>query len=91
MREWLRQLTLSREQSTEALTLPTALVWGQKAWNSLRKGREYDYSHEVFDAMAGCLACKACASQCPVHVDVPEFRSKFLHEYYGRYLRPIRD
>ncbi|MEK9764334.1 MAG: (Fe-S)-binding protein, partial [Deltaproteobacteria bacterium] len=59
--------------------------------NSAKKAKEYDYSHEVFEAMSGCLACKACASQCPVHVDVPEFRSKFLHEYYGRYLRPLRD
>jgi Fe-S oxidoreductase/FAD/FMN-containing dehydrogenase len=90
MREWLRQLTLSQDPSA-ASPLPSWLQWGHKAWNSMRKTREYDYSHEVFDAMAGCLACKACASQCPVHVDVPEFRSKFLHQYYGRYLRPVRD
>ena len=41
--------------------------------------------------MEGCLACKACATQCPVKVDVPSFRSAFLESYHSRYLRPLRD
>jgi Fe-S oxidoreductase len=41
--------------------------------------------------MAGCLACKSCAGQCPVKVNVPEFRSRFLALYHRRYLRPLRD
>jgi FAD/FMN-containing dehydrogenase/Fe-S oxidoreductase len=62
-----------------------------RAYNTLsHKGRD-DYSHEVYEAMAGCLACKACASQCPVKVNVPQFRSQFLEVYHGRYLRPLRD
>ena len=40
--------------------------------------------------MAGCLSCKACAGQCPVKVDVPAFRARFLQHYHGRYLRPLR-
>src|SRR6185436_20036845 len=51
----------------------------------------FDYSHEVNRAMQGCLACKACATQCPVKVDVPSFRSEFLQRYHTRYLRPLRD
>ena len=39
----------------------------------------------------GCLACKSCVGQCPIKVDVPEFRAKFLELYYSRYLRPIKD
>lgn len=50
-----------------------------------------DFSHEVFEAMNGCLACKSCTNQCPVNVDVPDFRSKFLAIYYTRYQRPIKD
>ncbi|WP_124607546.1 (Fe-S)-binding protein [Burkholderia sp. Bp9142] len=50
-----------------------------------------DFSDEVMDAMRGCLACKACATQCPVSVDVPSFRARFMSLYYGRYLRPLRD
>lgn len=50
-----------------------------------------DFSHEVYEAMAGCLACKSCAGQCPVKVSVPEFRSRFLELYHSRYARPLRD
>ena len=41
--------------------------------------------------MDGCLACKSCSGQCPIKVDVPTFRAKFLEVYHGRYLRPLRD
>nr|WP_288355153.1 FAD-binding and (Fe-S)-binding domain-containing protein [uncultured Pseudomonas sp.] len=59
-------------------------------WRHSRAGDE-DFSHEVYEAMAGCLACKSCAGQCPVKVNVPEFRSRFLERYHQRYLRPLRD
>ncbi len=59
--------------------------------NTLSRRQRDDYSHEVYEAMAGCLACKSCASQCPVKVNVPQFRSQFLEVYHGRYLRPLRD
>jgi len=92
-REWLRQLARAGYDATSApwgrlrswLSLPV------RAWHSLgrRLGR-YDYSHEVADAMAGCLACKACATQCPVKVDVPAFRAELMEQYHRRYLRPLR-
>ena len=41
--------------------------------------------------MDGCLACKSCTGQCPIKVDVPSFRAKFLELYYSRYSRPLRD
>ncbi|WP_070885625.1 FAD-binding and (Fe-S)-binding domain-containing protein [Pseudomonas argentinensis] len=59
-------------------------------WRHSRSGDD-DFSHEVYEAMAGCLACKSCAGQCPVKVNVPEFRSRFLERYHQRYLRPLRD
>ncbi|OLU29106.1 hypothetical protein BVH03_11500 [Pseudomonas sp. PA15(2017)] len=59
-------------------------------WRHSRAGDD-DFSHEVYEAMAGCLACKSCAGQCPVKVNVPEFRSRFLERYHQRYLRPLRD
>jgi Fe-S oxidoreductase len=34
---------------------------------------------------------KTCAGQCPIKVNVPELRSRFLELYHGRYLRPLRD
>jgi FAD/FMN-containing dehydrogenase/Fe-S oxidoreductase len=56
-----------------------------------RREAPSDFSHQVYDAMNGCLACKACASQCPVKVDVPHLRSEFLAQYHGRYRRPLKD
>ena len=56
------------------------------------EGRQsYDFSHEVYDGMDGCLGCKACATQCPIKVDVPEMKSKFLELYHSRYRRPMFD
>jgi len=56
-----------------------------------KRADKYDFSHEVKEAMDTCLACKSCAGQCPVKVDVPAFRAKFLALYHTRYLRPVRD
>ena len=60
--------------------------------NTLARRRgEPDFSHEVKEAMDGCLACKSCVGGCPIKVNVPSFRAKFLELYHGRYLRPARD
>jgi Fe-S oxidoreductase len=70
-------------------SLRTLVERTRNSWHA-RKG-EYDFSHEVKEAMSGCLACKACSTQCPIKIDVPEFRSRFLQLYHSRYLRPVRD
>ena len=95
VREWLR-LMANENVSPEQLDFHktqvklTALV--ERFRNSVQKWRgEYDFSHEVKAAMDTCLACKACASQCPIKIDVPSFRAKFFHFYHQRYLRPIKD
>ncbi|MEX1214373.1 FAD-binding and (Fe-S)-binding domain-containing protein [Saccharospirillum sp.] len=96
IREWARLLG-EQGQNTQALAMAEArrvplLHWIPRAWNTWRRERgDYDFSNEVYDSMAGCLACKSCTGQCPIKVDVPEFRAKFLHLYYGRYLRPLKD
>ena len=96
MREWLKQMSergvnpvaesAAVKRSNFLLTLPARI---KNTWQ--KKQGEYDFSHEVHASMVGCLACKSCAGQCPIKVDVPEFRSKFLELYYGRYLRPLKD
>ena len=92
LREWLRLLAIrgfdaSREAAGSALTAPfRALARRCRGWFSRR-----DYSHQVYDAMAGCLSCKACATQCPIKVDVPMFKADFLDLYHTRYPRPLRD
>ncbi|WP_034302682.1 FAD-binding and (Fe-S)-binding domain-containing protein [Herbaspirillum sp. RV1423] len=96
LREWLRQLAGSGAQPLEERELlqrqspwQALLAWPSRLVNTLR--RSPDFSHEVKEAMNGCLSCKSCAGQCPVKVDIPKLRAKFLLLYYGRYLRPLRD
>ncbi len=94
IREWLR---LQGAANIDVL----ATAQGKLNWlkglparlrNNLSRSKgEADFSNEVYDAMAGCLACKSCAGQCPIKVNVPEFRSRFLELYHGRYQRPLRD
>jgi FAD/FMN-containing dehydrogenase/Fe-S oxidoreductase len=83
MRAWLHQLG----------AITTFEKTGIKKWfqRLVTTWTRKDFSHEVYAAMNGCLSCKACASQCPLNVDVPEFKAKFLSLYHQRYLRPLRD
>lgn len=97
VREWLRLLAdrgvdpnaLEKALETQRPSLRALISRSRNSWHA-RKG-EYDFSHEVKEAMSGCLACKACSTQCPIKIDVPEFRSHFLQLYHSRYLRPMRD
>lgn len=97
VREWLRLLAdrgvdplkLEKELVESRVSLRGLIERTRNSWHA-RKG-EYDFSHEVKEAMSGCLACKACSTQCPIKIDVPEFRSRFLQLYHTRYLRPLRD
>ncbi|MEL7358421.1 MAG: FAD-binding and (Fe-S)-binding domain-containing protein [Cyanobacteria bacterium J06560_6] len=91
LKEWLRQIA-ERGSCSESESVDEPASLPIKMWNSLTKAAgRYDYSHEVYDGLHGCLACKACASQCPIHVDIPSLKSKFLQRYYTRYLRSPRD
>ncbi|EAZ94315.1 FAD-binding and (Fe-S)-binding domain-containing protein [Crocosphaera chwakensis] len=88
LREWLRLLSKSKFQDSfdDSLPLP------KKVWYTLEKwqGKE-DFSHNVYEAMQGCLGCKGCVSQCPIHVDIPDLKSQFLERYHSRYLHSLRD
>ena len=94
MREWLRLLenkgvdVLALEQNISGWSVKQLL---DKVKARFIKANKDDFSHEVMDAMAGCLACKACASQCPIKVDVPDFRARFINLYHSRYFRPLKD
>ncbi|TPE55622.1 FAD-binding oxidoreductase [Maribrevibacterium harenarium] len=96
MREWLRGMSNQgvdvKKQSHIAQHTGFVASFFPRLKNTLAKKRgEYDFSHEVHESMMGCLACKSCVGQCPIKVDVPEFRAKFLELYYSRYLRPAKD
>ena len=96
MREWLRGMS---EQGVDTQAVSDKIKSSNfvtsffpRLNNTLKKRRgDYDFSNEVHESMMGCLACKSCVGQCPIKVDVPEFRAKFLEIYYSRYLRPVKD
>ena len=39
---------------------------------------------DLKEVLDGCLGCKACASTCPVQVDIPTMRAAFYADYYAR-------
>jgi FAD/FMN-containing dehydrogenase/Fe-S oxidoreductase len=45
-------------------------------------------NEEVREALELCLSCKACASDCPTHVDMATYKSEFFYHYYHGRLRP---
>ena len=106
MREWLRLLEKQGVDilTLEKNILEAKATWSVRAvltkfanqiksLSTINKksSNDDDFSHEVMEAMQGCLACKACASQCPIKVDVPDFRSRFINIYHSRYARPLKD
>ncbi|MEK9670331.1 MAG: FAD-linked oxidase C-terminal domain-containing protein, partial [Gammaproteobacteria bacterium] len=93
MREWVTRLSDHGMQSIPSLTLGQQILgMPARVMRTLNRSQSnYDFNHEVFEAMSTCLACKSCTGQCPVKVSVPTFRSHFLSAYYTRYSRPIKD
>ncbi|TQM99398.1 Fe-S oxidoreductase [Acidovorax temperans] len=95
IREWLRLQGAAGidvlEAEKQQLPFIRSFISRWKNSRALQSSKDTDFSHEVYNAMAGCLACKSCAGQCPVKVSVPEFRSRFLALYHQRYLRPLKD
>lgn len=54
-------------------------------------------SKETYEALDLCLSCKACATECPVNVDMATYKAEFLHHHFrqgltsfvGRDRRPM--
>ena len=96
LRRWLQEAGRAGYDPTAPPRRPA--LWA-RAWGALaRLGRgrprgpaARDLSLAVYDAMDGCPACKACATQCPIHVDVPTMRAAFLARFHERYRRPLSD
>ena len=65
-----------------------------RAWHHAKQANEADLSQREADligALDTCLGCKACATSCPIQVDIPTMRSAFLSDYYSRHARSLSD
>ncbi|NOL49981.1 FAD-binding and (Fe-S)-binding domain-containing protein [Pelistega europaea] len=49
------------------------------------------FDKEVYEALHGCLSCKSCAGQCPVKVDIPDSKARFLERFHTKHPRQRRD
>ncbi len=52
-------------------------------------GGDPAFEDRVAENLHQCLSCSACTGRCPVEVDIPELKSKFLEVYYETRRRPI--
>jgi Fe-S oxidoreductase len=64
-----------------------------RAWHLARSAGSVTQSmqDDIQQALDGCLGCKACATSCPVQVDIPEMKSHFLDAVYVGKKRPAGD
>ncbi len=95
VREWLRLLAdrgvdpaeLEQELPESGVGFRTLTARTRNSWHA-NKG-EYDFSREVERGDVGLSGLlQAYSSQCPIKIDVPEFRSRFLQLYHTRYFTP---
>lgn len=47
------------------------------------------FEEGLAENLGQCLSCSACTGRCPVEVDIPELKSRFLEDYYSTRRRPL--
>jgi len=47
-------------------------------------------SESVNEALSLCLSCKACKTECPVQVDMAQYKAEFLAQHYKNHRRPLQ-
>lgn len=45
----------------------------------------------LYDSLKLCLSCKSCTSSCPLKVDIPEMKSRFLEHWHRYHSAPLKD
>ncbi len=68
-----------------------------REWLRLREqpGSQTDELKQVeaslMHSLQSCLSCKSCASSCPLQVDIPELKSRFLDHWRQNHRSPLSD
>ncbi|HEX8712253.1 MAG TPA: FAD-binding and (Fe-S)-binding domain-containing protein, partial [Terracidiphilus sp.] len=62
------------------------LLWEMMAGALKEEGFKSEAVHE---ALSLCLSCKACKTECPVQVDVAQYKAEFLAQHYKGRMHPL--
>ncbi|HWG22466.1 MAG TPA: FAD-binding and (Fe-S)-binding domain-containing protein [Terracidiphilus sp.] len=62
------------------------LLWEMLAGSLRSEGFQ---SQSVHQALSLCLSCKACKTECPVQVDMAQYKAEFLAQHYQGRLHPL--
>lgn len=63
------------------------LLWEMLAGSLREEGFQSEAVHEALDL---CLSCKACKTECPVQVDMAQYKAEFLAQHYKGRVHPLR-
>ena len=63
------------------------LLWEMLAGSLQSEGYRSEAVHE---ALSLCLSCKACKSECPVQVDMAQYKAEFLAHHFAHRRRPLQ-
>ena len=89
-----------RRDSSKSVMCPSYMATGEEKYSTRGRARllfemlhggtieDRWKSDAVEEALDLCLACKACKSDCPVHVDMATYKAEFRSRYYAGRLRP---
>ncbi len=58
-----------------------------KITNFFRK----NFDSEIYQSFSKCLGCKACNTQCPIKVSIPDAKAYFLSHYFTKNFRKPQD